>query len=53
MRSLLFGVRPDAPLQLAGAALILAAAPLVAAYVPARRRAARLRLDPTAALRQE
>jgi ABC-type antimicrobial peptide transport system permease subunit len=48
--SLLFGVRPGAPLQLAGAALILAAATAVAAYVPARRAA---RLDPMAALREE
>jgi predicted permease len=48
--SLLFGVRPGAPLQLAGAVLILAAATIVAAYVPARRAA---RLDPMAALREE
>ena len=48
--SLLFGVRPRDPLQLAGAALILAAATAVAAYVPARRAA---RLDPMAALREE
>ena len=48
--SLLFGVRPGQPLQLAAAALILAAATAVAAYVPARRAA---RLDPMAALREE
>jgi predicted permease len=48
--SLLFGVRPGAPLQLAGAVLILAAATLGAAYLPARRAA---RLDAMAALREE
>jgi ABC-type antimicrobial peptide transport system permease subunit len=48
--SLLFGVRPRDPVQLAGAVLILAAATAVAAYVPARRAA---RLDPMAALREE
>ena len=48
--SLLFGVRPRDPLQLAGAVLILAAATAVAAYLPARRAA---RLDPMAALREE
>ena len=48
--SLLFGVRPRDPVQLAGAALILAAATAVAAYLPARRAA---RLDPMAALREE
>ena len=48
--SLLFGVRPRDPVQLAGAAAILAAATAVAAYLPARRAA---RLDPMAALREE
>jgi predicted permease len=48
--SLLFGVRPRDPLQLAAAVAILAAATAVAAYVPARRAA---RLDPMAALREE
>jgi ABC-type antimicrobial peptide transport system permease subunit len=48
--SLLFGVRPRDPLQLAGAVLILATATAVAAYLPARRAA---RLDPMAALREE
>jgi putative ABC transport system permease protein len=48
--SLLFGVRPRDPVQLAGAVLILAAATTVAAYLPARRAA---RLDPMAALREE
>jgi predicted permease len=48
--SLLFGVRPRDPVQLVGAAVILAMATAVAAYVPARRAA---RLDPMAALREE
>jgi hypothetical protein len=48
--SLLFGVRPGDPLQLADAVLILAATTAVAAYVPARRAA---RLDPMAALQEE
>jgi len=48
--SLLFGVRPRDPVQLAGAALVLAAATVAAAYLPARRAA---RLDPMAALREE
>jgi predicted permease len=48
--SLLYGVRFNDPLQLAGAALILAAAIALAAYLPARRAA---QGDPMAALRQE
>ena len=48
--SLLYGVRPNDPWQLAGAAILLAAATAVAAYLPARRAA---RLDPMAALREE
>ena len=48
--SLLFGVRPRDPWQLAGAVAILAAATTVAAYLPARRAA---RLDPMTALREE
>jgi predicted lysophospholipase L1 biosynthesis ABC-type transport system permease subunit len=48
--SLLFGVRPRDPVQLAGAVVVLAAATAVAAYLPARRAA---RLDPMAALREE
>ncbi len=48
--SLLYGIRPSDPAQLAGALLILAAATVAAAYLPARRAA---RLDPMAALREE
>jgi predicted permease len=48
--SLLFGVRPRDPVQLAGAVVVLAVATAVAAYLPARRAA---RLDPMAALREE
>jgi predicted permease len=48
--SLLYGIKPNDPLQLAGAVLILACATAVAAYLPARRAA---RLDPMAALREE
>ena len=48
--SLLYGVRPNDPWQLAGAVILLAVATAVAAYLPARRAA---RLDPMAALREE
>ena len=48
--SLLYGVRPRDPVQIAGAVVILAAATAAAAYLPARRAA---RLDPMAALREE
>ncbi len=48
--SLLYGIRPSDPLHLAGAVLVLAAATVVAAFLPARRAA---RLDPMAALREE
>jgi predicted permease len=48
--SLLYGVRSNDPAQLAGAAVTLAAATAIAAYLPARRAA---RLDPMAALREE
>ena len=47
---LLYGVRPNDPLQLTGAAVLLAAAIAIAAYVPAWRAA---RLDPMTALREE
>ncbi len=48
--SLLYGVRPNDPLQLTGAVLTLAIAAAVAAYLPVRRAA---RLDPMEALREE
>jgi hypothetical protein len=48
--SLLFGVSPVDPVVLAGAATLLAAALLLAAYLPTRRAT---RIDPTMALREE
>jgi predicted permease len=48
--SLLYGIKPNDPLQLAAAVLTLASATVLAAYLPARRAA---RLDPMAALREE
>ncbi len=48
--SMLYGVRPRDPVELAAAVLVLAAATAIAAYLPARRAA---RLDPMAALREE
>ncbi len=50
VKSLLYGVQPNDPVQLAGAAIILAVATAIAAYIPARRAA---RIDPMAALREE
>ena len=48
--SRLFGVRPWDPLMLAGAALLLGLAALIAAFIPARRAAS---VDPVQALRSE
>lgn len=48
--SLLYGIKPNDPLQLAAAVLVLSVAATLAAYLPARRAA---RLDPMAALREE
>ena len=50
IKSLLYGVQPNDPRQLAGAAALLLLCALVAAYVPARRAAS---LDPLTALREE
>jgi predicted permease len=48
--SYVYGVKPDDPLILALAALVLASAALFAGYLPARRAA---RIDPMAALRHD
>lgn len=50
MRSLLFEVGPDDPITLAGAALLLVLATMLASYIPARRAA---KVDPVVALRYE
>ena len=50
VKSLLYGIRADDPLELAAAAILLAAAIALAAYIPAQRAA---RLDPMTALREE
>jgi putative ABC transport system permease protein len=50
VESMLFGLDPADPATMGGAILLLTAAALVAAYVPARRAA---RADPLAALRHE
>ena len=49
-RSLLFGLKPNDPLTLAAAALLLALIAAIASYLPARRAS---KLDPMAALRDE
>jgi hypothetical protein len=48
---ILFGVAPLDPVSIAAAVLVLSAASLAAAYVPAKRAAPRL--DPMVALRHE
>jgi predicted permease len=50
LQSALYGVAPADPAALAAATLVLAAAALFAAYLPARRAA---KIDPARALRQE
>jgi putative ABC transport system permease protein len=50
VQSMLFGLSADDPATMAGAAVILLSAALLAAYVPARRAA---RVDPMTALRHE
>jgi ABC-type antimicrobial peptide transport system permease subunit len=50
IESLLFGLQPEDPGHLIGAAVVLSAATAIAAYLPARRAA---RLDPMTALREE
>ena len=50
LRSQLYGVEPTDPLTLVGVVVVLAAATLAAAYVPARRAT---RVDPVTALRSD
>jgi putative ABC transport system permease protein len=50
IKSLLYGVHANNPTQLAMAAMILVAATMIAAYIPARRAA---KVDPMVALRYE
>ncbi len=50
LADLLFGVAPNDPVTIAGAALVLAAVALIACYLPARRAA---RLEPASVLREE
>ncbi|PYT82624.1 MAG: hypothetical protein DMG54_04405 [Acidobacteria bacterium] len=48
--SMLYGIKPDNPLTIAIAALLMVAAALLAAYFPVRRAAS---VDPMVALRYE
>lgn len=50
VRAYLFEMKPNDPIALAGAALILVSAAILAGYMPARRAS---RIDPMAALRHE
>lgn len=50
IESMLYGVRPQDPLTIIGAVLLLAVAALIAAFIPALRASG---ADPAAALRQE
>jgi ABC-type antimicrobial peptide transport system permease subunit len=50
VESLLFGVKPADPFTIGAAALLLATAAVLAAFLPARRAS---RLDPVRALREE
>jgi predicted permease len=50
VKSMLFGLTPTDPATMAGAALVMVSAALLAAYFPARRAA---RVDPMTALRHE
>jgi ABC-type antimicrobial peptide transport system permease subunit len=50
VKTFLFGMQPNDPLSIAGAAATLLAAAILASYAPARRAS---RIDPMAALRHE